>query len=1212
MAAWLAYASPPASAALVADEVHYTFTSATSVAIDWRGEASDVRWGETPDYGRTAVGSAPAWTPISSPGPFWQLELGGLVAGATYHYSIGGGPDYLFSTPPTGNFRFDAIGDVGDTVNFSKLGATLDRIASDDPAFVLMIGDLTYANAPGSSQAAVDQHFNDVMRWSTKAAYMPAWGNHEYDVAGADDLRNYKGRLLMPNAAASPGSPAISCCGDDWGWFDAGTVRFIAYPEPWTGAWADWQSHANTLMRQAQNDPAIKYVVTYGHRPAYSTGSHAGETQIASILDAFGDTYSKFVLNLNGHSHNYERFQPIHGVTHVTVGAPSSVAPWTSADPRTAFRASHLSHLRVDVGDDGLRLQTICDDPANGEDITCSAGSVIDQYIIGTPPPTPPTADYYVDKTSPRCSDSGAGRAGDPFCTLTKGVSRLLPGATLFVGDGTYAETIKPSVSGNANDPVTITAWPGRNPVIGNGVSNAVYLSSRAYITISNLTFDGTTGDAVYLSKSNHIVLSGNHVTRAGLPSSGKTARGIYIKSTTDSLVTANTISRVTDAGIYVTTGSTRVTVSYNSSSLNAAGYARNGLGIWVNSSGNTILGNVTHDNEDSGIQFTSGGDDNLIALNVSYLNGDHGIDNLNVRGGRIVGNTVYRNCTSGINVEGTSGSYLVENNVAVDNAVYPAYAGISCNRRSGNIGIWDSAPPTTTVDHNLVWLSKPGTMYVYGSAYASLDAMRAATGQETRGVQGDPRFLDASVYDLQLGAGSPAIDRGNSGASGQQEVDLLGYPRRDDPATPNTFARGPRAYDDLGAYEFQPEAAPPDAVAPVAALSVTPNSGEAPHQVLADASGSTGAPGETLTYTFDFGDGTPPTGPQPGTSTPHTYTAAGTYTARVTVRGATGLTDTAQRTITVTAPPDAVPPVAALSVTPNSGEAPHQVLADASGSTGAPGETLTYTFDFGDGTPPTGPQPGTSTPHTYTAAGTYTARVTVRGATGLTDTAQRTITVTAPPPPPPPGVPASYVNQVATNYSTATKTSGYLTVWRPAGVQAGDLVVVTLQLTGTAPTGAVSGTDSAGNNYALASSVSDSAGNRLVVLSGVATQALSVNDRITATFPSATAYRIVADEFAGVTSVDRTSSASGSSAGFSSGATPTTRSPNEVVFGAVALPSATANPSWATPWRDAGSYAVGPRYLGRSYQLPTTTGSFNANGSAVGPWLATTVTFQP
>ena len=72
---------------------------------------------------------------------------------------------------------------------------------------------------------------------------------------------------------------------------------------------------------------------------------------MASVLNTFGDRYSKYVLNLNGHTHDYERFLPIHGVTHITAaggGAPLE-APWRSTDSRTAFRALHLEHLRVDV-----------------------------------------------------------------------------------------------------------------------------------------------------------------------------------------------------------------------------------------------------------------------------------------------------------------------------------------------------------------------------------------------------------------------------------------------------------------------------------------------------------------------------------------------------------------------------------------------------------------------------------------------------------------------------------------------------------------------------------------------------------------------------------------------------------------------------------------------------------------------------------------------
>lgn len=198
-------------------------------------------------------------------------------------------------------------------------------------------------------------------------------------------------------------------------------------------------------------------------------------------------------------------------------------------------------------------------------------------------------------------------------------------------------------------------------------------------------------------------------------------------------MVSNNNTSHNSDHRIYLTDSSTGITVSNNQSSFNANGWQRNANGIDVTSPGNTVIGNVTHDNEDSGIQFYPGGNNNLATLNVTYNNGDHGIDNLNVIGGRIIGNTVFHNCTSGINVEGTSSNYVVENNVAVDNAVYPAYMGISCARRTGNIGIYDSAPATTIVDRNLVWLTKTGTMYAFGSLYASLSAMQAATGQEGR-----------------------------------------------------------------------------------------------------------------------------------------------------------------------------------------------------------------------------------------------------------------------------------------------------------------------------------------------------------------------------------------------------------------------------------------------------------------------------------------------
>jgi PKD repeat protein len=172
-------------------------------------------------------------------------------------------------------------------------------------------------------------------------------------------------------------------------------------------------------------------------------------------------------------------------------------------------------------------------------------------------------------------------------------------------------------------------------------------------------------------------------------------------------------------------------------------------------------------------------------------------------------------------------------------------------------------------------------------------------------------------------------------------------------------------AYDASTESTKSNEVNPTIAAAPVATFSATPTSGPAPLAVtFTDAS-----TGSITTRVWDFGDGSTSTLLQPS----HTYAAAGTYTAKFTVTGPGGSTS-ATKTITVAAPPVA-PPVAAFSATPTSGRLPLKVaFTDAS-----TGSITTWAWTFGDG--------GTSTvrqlTHTYTAPGTYTAKLTVTGPGG-------------------------------------------------------------------------------------------------------------------------------------------------------------------------------------------------------------------------------------
>ncbi len=90
-------------------------------------------------------------------------------------------------------------------------------------------------------------------------------------------------------------------------------------------------------------------------------------------------------------------------------------------------------------------------------------------------------------------------------------------------------------------------------------------------------------------------------------------------------------------------------------------------------------------------------------------------------------------------------------------------------------------------------------------------------------------------------------------------------------------------------------------------------------------------------------------------------------------------------------------PPIAQLKATPNNGPAPLMVAFDASGSTEPDlcDTVSSYTFDFGDGTPPV-TQASATVNHTYVNDGEFPARLTVMDSRGTAsaNTAQQLITV--------------------------------------------------------------------------------------------------------------------------------------------------------------------------------------------------------------------------
>jgi PKD repeat protein len=145
----------------------------------------------------------------------------------------------------------------------------------------------------------------------------------------------------------------------------------------------------------------------------------------------------------------------------------------------------------------------------------------------------------------------------------------------------------------------------------------------------------------------------------------------------------------------------------------------------------------------------------------------------------------------------------------------------------------------------------------------------------------------------------------------------------------------------------------------PLAVINTSTSSGMNPLKVDFDGSDSSDLDGAITAYQWDFGDGTS----DQGVSVAHTYTTAGKYTAKLTVKDNDGKTGEDSVEITVTQKPEA-----SFTATPEIGVAPFEVSFDASASSDADGNIESYKWDFGDGT--TGDS--IKVTHTYSTQGTY------------------------------------------------------------------------------------------------------------------------------------------------------------------------------------------------------------------------------------------------
>ena len=141
---------------------------------------------------------------------------------------------------------------------------------------------------------------------------------------------------------------------------------------------------------------------------------------------------------------------------------------------------------------------------------TLSVGIAL--LLFGTPASA---ADYFVDAANG--DDSNAGTSGEPFASVQRGIDQAMPGDTVVVADGDYAEAPDTMRDGTELEPITVRAENSRGAVI-TAPGNVLRVRHSHHV-FEGLVIDGQLGDGRTVrlrDSSDHVVLRDLEVRNSG------------------------------------------------------------------------------------------------------------------------------------------------------------------------------------------------------------------------------------------------------------------------------------------------------------------------------------------------------------------------------------------------------------------------------------------------------------------------------------------------------------------------------------------------------------------------------------------------------------------------------------------------------------------------------------------------------------------------
>lgn len=259
-----------------------------------------------------------------------------------------------------------------------------------------------------------------------------------------------------------------------------------------------------------------------------------------------------------------------------------------------------------------------------------------------------PTGPAYV--VDPAGDDNNPGTEDAPWRTIAVGISRLSPGDSLLVRDGTYgtagngnAINIQ-NVNGAPNAPITVAAYPGQRPVLLGGGYQVVRIFASTYVDLRGFDIQGTAGSdregtsGIEVSNSHHVRVLSNQVHDVG-------GGGINTIDSNHITLDGNEVWNTSRWNPLQTSGISLFTSKNIGGGNNGDGfsfYVRNNIVHDVqNPDGGPTDGNciIVDSNRNNGY-----GGSTLIANNLCYDNGGRGVHVFISDNVTAVNNTLVRN----------------------------------------------------------------------------------------------------------------------------------------------------------------------------------------------------------------------------------------------------------------------------------------------------------------------------------------------------------------------------------------------------------------------------------------------------------------------------------------------------------------------------------------------------------------------------------------